>query len=104
MSPSKCKAGNKTCSVFMENVSYNCPISSEGISKRANSFGILCKWYMQSTEVVQDWSQRDMLSINVDYKVEKGLFLSKAKDSECLLRKMLSLAGGELLMHMHCRT
>lgn len=54
--------------------------------------------------MVQDWSQRDMLSINVDYKVEKGHFLSKAKDSECLLRKTLSLAGGELLMHMHYRT
>lgn len=50
--------------------------------------------------MVQYRSQRDMLSINADYKVEKGQYYRKAKHSECLL----SLAGGELLMHIHCRT
>lgn len=102
---SECKAGNKICFVFVENISYNCPVSSDGISKRANSFGILCKRYMQSAEVVQYRSRRDMLSINADYKIEKGQYFRKAKHSEWLLRiTLLSLSGGELLMHIYCTT
>lgn len=55
--------------------------------------------------MVQYRSQRDMLSINADYKVEKGQYFKKAKHSEWLLRiTLLSLAGGELLMHTHRRS
>lgn len=34
---------------------------------------------MQSTEVVQDWSQRDMLSINADYNVGKRSVFQESK-------------------------
>lgn len=73
--------------------------------QRANSIGLLCKLYMQRAEVAQCWSESYMLPINVNYKVEKGQYFMKTKHSEWLfIITLLNLAGGELLMHIHCVT